>query len=133
MKFRSILLSGVIVVLPCIASEQELFITTEFVLKTGASERRTLTIRKPKHMEQLVMIGFNPIKALSVDCVLRLYAPSDVLLGTYNCSEQQSHVFKQPVPATAFRAQIEVSNNNFTTVSSTFSVMNRFKFVDLTK
>ena len=113
-----------------LAGEQELLVTTDFVLKAGASERRTLTIHKPAPMEQLVMVGFNPVKALSVDCVLRLYTPSGVVVGTYNCAERQSYKLKQPLSATTqFKAQIEVSNHNFTEALTSFSVINRFKFV----
>jgi hypothetical protein len=118
----------------CMASEQEVLVTTDFELKAGESKIRTLSIHKPEHLEQLVMVGFNPVKALSVDCVLRLYTPSDVLLGTYNCAERQNHVFKLPLPVAAkFRAHIEVTNNNFTQARTSFSVINRFKFVSLTR
>lgn len=116
----------------CMASEQEVLVTTDFELKAGESEIRTFPIHRPEHLEQLVMVGFNPVKALSVDCVLRLYAPSEVLLDTYNCAERQSHVFKHSLSAsTRFRVQIEVTNHNFTQASSSFSVINRFKFVSL--
>ena len=118
----------------CMASEQEVLITTDFQLKAGESQIRTLPIHKPEHLEQLVMVGFNPVKALSVDCVLRLYTPSDVLLGTYNCAVRQNHVFNQSLPVAAkFKAQIEVTNNNFAQASTSFSVINRFKFVSLTR
>ena len=130
MKFRTLLASSIFAIFSCVASEQEVLVTTDFVLKAGASEIRTLHINKPEHLEQLAMIGFNPVKALSIDCVLRLYTPANVLLGTYNCAERQNHSFRQPLPdAAKFKAQIEVSNNNFTEASTRFSVINRFKFV----
>lgn len=132
MKFRALLTFFMLATFSCVASEQEVLITTDFVLKAGASEIRTLHIQKPEHLEQLVMVGFNPIKALAVDCVLRLYTGSGVLVGSYNCAERQNHSFKQSLPsATKFKAQIEVSNNNFTEETTRFSVINRFKFVSL--
>lgn len=134
MKFKILLTSCMFATLSCVASEQEVLLTTDFVLKAGASEIRTLHIHKPEHLEQLVMVGFNPVKALAVDCVLRLYAPSDALLGSYNCAERQNHSFQQPLSgAIKFKAQIEVSNNNFTEETTRFSVINRFKFVSITR
>lgn len=133
-NFSNLLLSCLFATLSCVASEQEVLVTTDFELKAGESQIRTLHIQKPEHLEELVMVGFNPVKALSVDCVLRLYTPSNLLLGTYNCAERQNHVFKQPSPVAAkFRALIEVTNNNFTQASTSFSVINRFKFVSLTR
>lgn len=130
MKLKIISFAAVFAAFPCLASEQELLITTDFVLKAGASESRILTINKPAHMEQLVMIGFNPVKALSVDCVLRLYTASDVLLATYNCAERQIYDLKQlQLVAGLLKAQIEVSNNNFSAATTSFSVINRFKFI----
>lgn len=132
MKFRTLLAFYTLTTFSCVASEQEVLVTTDFVLKAGASQIRTLHIHKPEHLEQLVMVGFNPVKALSVECVLRLYTASDVLLGSYNCAERQNHSFQQSSPgATKFKAQIEVTNNNFTETSTRFSVINRFKFVSL--
>jgi len=131
-KFRTLMAFYTLTTFSCVASEQEVLVTTDFVLKAGASQIRTLHIHKPEHLEQLVMVGFNPVKALSVDCVLRLYTASDVLLGTYNCAERQNHSFQQSLSgATKFKAQIEVTNNNFTEANTSFSVINRFKFVSL--
>ena len=133
MKFRSLMAFYILTTFSCVASEQEVLLTTDFVLKAGASEIRTLHIQKPEHLEQLVMVGFNPVKALAVDCVLRLYTGSDVLVGRYNCAERQNHSLQQSLPgATKFKAQIEVSNNNFTQAKTSFSVINRFKFASLT-
>jgi hypothetical protein len=133
-KFRTILAFYILTTFSCVASEQEVLVTTDFVLKAGASETRTLHIQKPEHLEQLVMVGFNPVKALSVDCVLRLYTASDLLLGSYNCAERQNHSFQQSLSgAIKFKAQIEVSNNNFTEETTRFSVINRFKFVSLSR
>jgi hypothetical protein len=132
MTCRTFLVFCMLATYSCMASEQEVLVTTDFELKAGESQIRILSIHKPEHLEQLVMVGFNPVKALSVDCVLQLYTPSDVLLGTYNCAERQNHVFKQPLPVSAkFRAHIEVTNNNFTQARTSFSVINRFKFVSL--
>ncbi len=129
-NFRILLFSCTLATFSCMASEQEVLLTTDFVLKAGASEIRTLSIQKPEHLEKLVMIGFNPVRALAVDCVVRLYTGSDVLLGSYNCAERQNHSLTQSLPATTqFKAQIEVSNNNFTQATTRFSVINRFKFV----
>lgn len=134
MKFRTLLAFCMLATLSCMASEQEVLVTTDFQLKAGESQIRTLHIHKPEHLDQLVMVGFNPVKVLSVDCVLRLYTPSNALLGTYNCAERQNHVFEQSLPvAVKFRAQIEVTNNNFTQASTRFSVINRFKFVSLAR
>lgn len=134
MKFRTILTSCLFTTFSCVASEQEVLVTTDFVLKAGASQIRTLHIHKPEHLDQLVMVGFNPVKALAVDCVLRLYTGSDVLLGSYNCAERQNHSVQQSLPgATKFKAQIEVTNNNFTEANTSFSVINRFKFVSLAR
>ncbi len=133
-KFRTVLTFYILTTFSCVASEQEVLVTTDFVLKAGASQTRTLHIQKPEHLEQLVMVGFNPVKALSVDCVLRLYNASDVLLGSYNCAERQNHSFQQSLPgATKFKVQIEVTNNNFTEANTSFSVINRFKFVSLAR
>lgn len=130
MKFRTLLTFGIFATFCCSGAEQDVLITTDFVLKAGASQSRTLNIAKPEQLDTLVMIGFNPIKALSVDCVLRLYSPSEVFIGSYNCGERQSHVFKQPLLVTSkVRVQIEVTNYNFTTTTTAFSVTNRFKFV----
>lgn len=130
MKFSHILLLGMQLTFAAVAAEQDLLITTDFVLKAGASQTRSFKIHKPEHLDQLVMVGFNPVKALSVDCVLRLYDPSGKLLATYSCNERQSHFFKPPLPvAPTYGAQIEVTNSNFTTPSLSFSVINRFKFV----
>lgn len=134
MTCRTFLVFCMLATCSCMASEQEVLVTTDFELKAGESQIRTLSIHQPEHQQQFVMVGFNPAKALSVDCVLRLYTPSDVLLGTYNCAERKNHAFKQPLPVTAkFRAQIEVTNNNFTQARTSFSVTNRFKFVSLTR
>lgn len=134
MKFRTVLTFYILTTFSCVASEQEVLLTTDFVLKAGASQTRTLHIQKPEHLDQLVMVGFNPVKALSVDCVLRLYTGSDVLVGSYNCAERENHSFQQSLPgATKFKAQIEVSNNNFTEANTSFSVINRFKFVSLAR
>jgi hypothetical protein len=129
-KLKIIFFAAILATFQSLAGEQELLITTDFVLKAGESEQRILTINKPAELDQLVMVGFNPIKALSVDCVLRLYAPSEQLLGTYNCAERQSYELKQLSSGTAqFKAHIEVSNYNFTAKRTSFSVINRFKFV----
>jgi hypothetical protein len=128
-KYRAILAFGLLVTFRCIAVEQEVLITTDFVLKAGTSQSRTFQIHKPQQVDQLVMVGFNPIKALSVDCTLRLYGPSNKVLGTYSCNQRQNHFFKVPLPVvSSYTAQIEVTNSNFTTASMSFSVINRFKF-----
>lgn len=136
-KFRAIVVFGMFMVFPSfpsVASEQEVLVTTDFVLKAGASQSRTFNIHKPEHLDQLVMIGFNPVTALSVDCTLRLYGPSNKVLGTYSCHHRQNHLVKAPLPVAAvYSAQIEVTNSNFTTASMAFSVINRFKFVSLAK
>jgi hypothetical protein len=133
-KFRTILVFGILVTFRCIAVEQEILITTDFVLKAGASQTRTFKIHKPEQLDQLVMVGFNPIKALSVDCTLRLYGPSNKVLGTYSCNQRQNHLFKAPLPVVSvYSAQIEVTNSNFTTASTSFSVINRFKFASVEK
>ncbi len=134
MNFRTLLFSCTLATFSSVAFEQEVLLTTDFVLKAGASEIRTLSIQKPEHLEKLVMIGFNPVRALAVDCVVRLYTGSDVLLGSYNCAEQQNHSLAQSLPdTTQFKAQIEVSNNNFTQATTRFSVINRFKFVSIAR
>jgi len=133
-NFRTLLFSCTLATFSSVAFEQEVLLTTDFVLKAGASEIRTLSIQKPEHLEKLVMIGFNPVRALAVDCVVRLYTGSDVLLGSYNCAERQNHSFQQSLSgAIKFKAQIEVSNNNFTEETTRFSVINRFKFVSLSR
>ena len=102
----------------------------DFVLKAGTSQSRTFKIHIPEDADQLVMVGFNPVTALSVDCTLRLYGPSDKVLGTYRCNERQNHGFKTALPiAPNYSARIEVTNSNFTTASMSFTVINRFKFV----
>ena len=116
------------------AAEQELLITTEFLLKAGAAQSRIFTINTPAHVDHLVMVGFNPVKALAIDCQLSLYTSAGARLGSYNCGERQSYQVKLPAPAaTQFEARIEVSNNNFTAATTSFSVINRFKFVSATR
>lgn len=130
MRLKTILAFYVLVVFPCLAGEQDVFLTMDFVLKAGTSQSRTFKIHTPKDADQLVMVGFNPVTALSVDCTLRLYGPFDKVLGTYRCNERQNHSFKTALPmAPIYNARIEVTNSNFTTASLSFSVTNRFKFV----
>jgi hypothetical protein len=113
-----------------VAMEQDVLVTTDFVLNAGASQTRTIKIQKTEHSDLFVMLGFNPVKALSVSCTLHLYDSSNVLLGRYNCAERQVHYFKTPLPASVqYKAQIEVTNSNFTTAQTAFSVINRFKFI----
>ncbi|MBU1619201.1 MAG: hypothetical protein KJ556_15840 [Gammaproteobacteria bacterium] len=112
------------------AKERDLLVTTDFVLNAGESQSRIIDIQKPEHASHFVMLGFNPVKVLSVSCTLHLYGPSTVLLGRYNCAEQQVHYFKTPLPASAqYKAHIEVTNSNFTKARTAFSVINRFKFI----
>ncbi|MDR7119188.1 hypothetical protein [Rheinheimera soli] len=112
------------------ARERDLLVTTDFVLNAGESQSRIINIQKPEYAGHFVMLGFNPVKALSVSCTLHLYGPSNVLLGRYNCAESQVYYFKAPLAASAkYKAQIEVTNSNFTTAQTAFSVINRFKFI----
>jgi len=128
-KLRTILAFGLLMTFSGVAAEQDVLITTDFVLKAGASQRRTFKVYKPQLVDQLVMVGFNPVKALSVDCTLRLFGPSNKVLGTYSCNQHHNHFFSAPLPAfPSYSAQIEVTNLNFTTARMSFSVINRFKF-----
>ena len=112
------------------AREWDLLVTTDFVLNAGESQSRIIDIQKPEHADHFVMLGFNPVKALSISCTLHLYGPSNVLLGRYNCAGSQVHYFKTPLPALVqYKAQIEVTNLNFTRARTAFSVINRFKFI----
>ncbi|MBU0912308.1 MAG: hypothetical protein KKF22_07205 [Gammaproteobacteria bacterium] len=134
MNFRTFLVFGTLMAFSSVASEQDVLVTMDFVLNAGASQSRTFKILTPEHVEQLVMVGFNPVKALSVDCTLRLYSPSNKLVGTYSCHQLENHFFKAPLPAVpGYSAQIEVTNSNFTTANTSFSVINRFKFVSVVK
>jgi hypothetical protein len=133
-NFRTFLVFGTLMAFSSSASEQEVLVTTDFVLKAGESQTRTFEIHKPEDLDQLVMVGFNPVKALSVDCALRLYGSSNNLLGVYSCNQLQNHFFKTVLPVTPkYHAQIEVTNSNFTAASTSFSVINRFKFVSIVK
>ncbi len=132
MRFSSVCSLGLVLAFSCHAAEQEVLISTDFVLRAGASEVRTFNVGKPEHLDQLVMVGFNPVKALSVDCTISLYGPGGKLLGTYSCHQQQNHQIVVPA-ASSYKARIEVSNLNFTTSSSSFSVLHRFKFVSSDK
>lgn len=132
MKYSLVLTASLLLTFCCNATEQEVLISADFVLRAGATESRTFNIRKPEHLDQLVMVGFNPVKTLSVDCALSLYGPGGKLLGTYSCHQQQNHQVVVPA-ASSYSARIEVSNLNFTTGSSSFSVINRFKFVSSDK
>lgn len=67
MNFRTLLFSCTLATFSSVAFEQEVLLTTDFVLKAGASEIRTLSIQKPEYLEKLVMIGFNPVRALAVE------------------------------------------------------------------
>ena len=130
MKLTTILAFYLLAVFPSFAAEQEVLVTMDFVLKAGTSQSRTFKIHTPADADQLVMVGFNPVTALSVDCTLLLYGPSEKLLGTYRCNQRQNHSFKTALPlAPIYSARIEVTNSNFTTDSMSFSVLNRFKFV----
>lgn len=112
-----------------IASEQDQLVTTDFVLNAGVSQSRAVEIRKPAGLDSLVMVGFNPVSTLSIACTLRLYDSANLLLGTYNCAKLQNHFLKTPVPvASKIRAEIEVTNSNFSVATSFFSVVSRFKF-----
>jgi hypothetical protein len=130
MRLKSPLKLALFFVFPALAAEEDVLVTTDFVVKAGATQTQSFYIVKPANTDRFVMVGFNPVKALSVSCTLSLYGPSDVPLQSYNCGERQSHFFKTPLPvAVKYRAQIEVTNSNFTAASSAFSVTNRFKFV----
>ncbi|EGM78256.1 hypothetical protein Rhein_1676 [Rheinheimera sp. A13L] len=112
------------------ARERDLLVTTDFMLNAGESQSRIIDIQMPEHADHFVMLGFNPVKALSVSCTLHLYGPSNLLLGRYNCADRQVHYFKTPLPASVqYKAHIEVTNSNFTTAQTAFSVINRFKFI----
>ena len=133
-KFSNMLAFCMLVTFSCGAVEQDVLVTMDFVLKAGASQSHTFKIHTPEHADRLVMVGFNPVKALSVDCTLRLYSPSHQVLGSYSCHQLQNHFFKTPLPAVSgYSAQIEVTNSNFTTASMSFSVINRFRFVSAAK
>jgi len=128
-KFRACVLVSLVLAFSCQAQVQDVLLSTDFVLKAGTSESRTLTVNPPEQQAQLVMIGFNPVKALAVDCRLRLYTTSDRLLGSYDCAQRQIYPLKQSLAGVSqFKAWIEVSNHNFTAASTSFSVTNRFQF-----
>ncbi|RVT45414.1 hypothetical protein EMM73_13185 [Rheinheimera sediminis] len=110
--------------------EQDMLVRTHFTLKAGGSETRTVIIRSPENSKEFQMLGFDPVKALSVSCTLNLYGPSNLWLGRYNCADRRVHHFNSPLPASAqYKALIEVSNSNFTSAQTTFSVLSRFKFI----
>jgi hypothetical protein len=127
-KSCSVLLAVLLLSMSADATEQDLLITTDVVLKAGASQRQTFRIQKPAATAQLVKLGFKPVKALSVECTLRLYSASADLLGSYPCHQQQTYQLNIPQQQ-SYRAEIEVNNLNFSSPSSSFSVIHRFNFV----
>lgn len=132
MTFAKIFSLVLLVPFSSYALEQEVLITTDFIIKAGASQIRTFDIHQPEHLDQLVMVGFNPTKVLSVECSLQLFDSSNKVVGSYNCGERQNYLLKTSLPVTSkLRAQIEVTNSNFTASTSSFSVINRFKFISL--
>lgn len=129
MKFRIYVLCCLVFTFSCKATQHDVLLSTDFVLKAGESESRTFTMNTPENQAQLVMIGFNPVKALAVDCLLHLYTASERLLGSYDCAQRQTYPLKQSLAGVSqFKARIEVSNHNFTAASTFFSVTNRFQF-----
>jgi hypothetical protein len=112
------------------AAEQDLLLTSDFVLNAGATQTQWLSIDKPMGTDVMVLAGFDPVQALSVSCVLRLYDRQTKLLGSYNCSIRKTYRLTPPLLSTdGFRAQIEVTNSNFSKGTSEFSVVSRFKFI----
>lgn len=129
MGLKTLFAAMLLTALPC-AAEEEVLITMDFVLKAGASQTRTFKVHKPERTGQLVMVGFNPTKALSMDCTLWLFNSSGKALGTYSCNQLEIHQLTQALPKdSVYSAKIEVSNSNFSAATSSFSVINRFKFI----
>lgn len=129
MGLKTLFVAMLLTALPC-AAEEDVLITMDFVLKAGASQTRTFKVHKPEQTSQLVMVGFNPTKALSIDCTLWLFNSSGNALGTYSCNQLQIHQLTQALPKdSVYSAKIEVTNLNFSAATSSFSVINRFKFI----
>ncbi|WP_127021421.1 hypothetical protein [Rheinheimera mangrovi] len=134
MVFKKIVAIGLLLAFYSSAAEQDQLVTTDFVLKAGASQSRTVDIYKPAHLDRLVMVGFNPVNTLSVDCTLRLFDASHTLLATYNCTKPQHYFFKTPMlVAVKVRAEVEVTNSNYTSANSSFSLISRFKFTSVSE